>query len=482
MSNKISFQEIIFGIITIGMMLFLALSFEPKERVIHEYYQVYLGAEKIGLLKNKDELYDLIDKEQEVIKKEYIVDKIYPPSGLEIQKVLTYSDNLMTAREVYEEIKDLDPFTIEGYEVNVKKGSYNKKFYILKKEDLDEAIKKTILAFVSEDDYNDYLNNTQKTNMDEGTEITDIYFDQNVTIKKAYISTEDEIITSADELSIYFLFGTTNLTHTYTVKATDTIEEIAYKNKLGVSDFLVANPKIVSKNALLAVGQEVIVAPINPVANIMVESYQVENQTISYDTDVEYDKSLDASEAYVKQKGVNGLSKVTYATVESNGAIVKTQFVSEDVITSPVNKVVVLGAKSIVYVGNSTYWAWPTSKPYRISSSYGYRTNPIYGGEQFHRGVDITGTPNRNIYAVQSGTVIASAYNSSMGNYIKIDHHNGYVTTYMHHSKNLAKKGDTVEKGELIAIMGSTGDSTGRHLDFRVQKDGEYMNPLSIYK
>ena len=101
----------------------------------------------------------------------------------------------------------------------------------------------------------------------------------------------------------------------YTVKATDTIDTIAYANKMGTSDFLIANPDIGGANALLSVGQEVNVTPINPVSNIVIESFDTEYQTITFDTKVEYDKSLNSSEMYVKQQGSNGLSKVTFASI-----------------------------------------------------------------------------------------------------------------------------------------------------------------------
>ena len=101
-----------------------------------------------------------------------------------------------------------------------------------------------------------------------------------MSIKKTYISTEEEIITNKDILKMYFLFGTTDLTGTYKVRADDTIESIAYNNKLGVEDFLVANPDIKGENALLAVGQEVTVAAIKPVSNIIVESFDTKMQTV----------------------------------------------------------------------------------------------------------------------------------------------------------------------------------------------------------
>ena len=485
MNNKISISGVIFTLLISTLVVYMTLTFEPKKEKINEFYQVYLGGQKIGLIYSKDELYNLIDKEQEGIKKKYNVDKVYPPEGLDVEKVLTYKTNLKTAEQIYNEINDIDPFTIEGYEVTVKKDDKKNKFYILHKEDLDTAVRNTVLSFIKEEEYDNYLNGVEKGNDEEGRSITDIYFESDISIKKTYISTEEKIITDEDTLKMYFLFGTTNLTGTYKVKASDTIESIAYNNKLGVEDFLVANPDIKGENALLAVGQEVTVAAIEPVSNIIVESFETEMQKVEYDTEIEYDNKLSVEETYVKQEGSNGLSKVVYATKESNGVILDSQMVSEDVITEPTKKIVVAGAKGVYYVGNSTYWVWPTSKPYRISSCYSYRNHPIRGQYHFHAALDITGTKSKNIYAIQSGTVISAfndnGYHQGAGNNVKIEHANNYVSQYMHLAKSLVKFGDHVEKGQLIGIMGRTGSATGVHLDFRVFKNGNNINPFSIY-
>lgn len=484
MNKKISITTIIFGLIIIALTIYTAVSFNISKRVVHQYYQVYLSGEKVGLISSDKELYNMINNEQKEIKEKYNVDKIYPPSGLEVNKINTYKSNVKSVKEVYEEIKDLDPFTIEGYQVIVRDSSTKdaKSFYILNKSDLDTAIENTVTAFLDEDEYKKYLAGKQEKIEEEGTEITNVYFDQQVTLKKTYISTEENIITNSNDLSMYFLFGTLELDEKYTVKASDTIDSIAYNNQLGVSDFLIANPKIVGANALLAIGQEVTVAPISPVANVVVEAYDTNYEDITYDTEVEYDKTLGADQSYIKQEGSNGLSKVTYATKYMNGVIMQTAMVDEQVISEPVKKIVVYGGYNITYVGNSTYWAWPTSKPFRISSYYGYRIHPIYKEQRFHDGVDITGTRSDNIYAIQSGKVSAVSYQSSMGNYVKVDHGNGYVSSYLHLSKQLVSVGDTVEKGELVGIMGCTGSCTGKHLHLSVTKNGSKMNPLELYK
>ena len=482
--GEIKLGTVIFTVFMCLLVIYMSITFDPKKKTIHNYYQVYLGGEKIGLISSDKELYDLIDNEQQEIKDKYNVDKVYSPSGLEVREVSTYSSNLMTAKEVYDEIKDIDPFTIEGYEVTITEDGKKKKFYILNKKDLDAAVKNTVLAFVDEKVYNNYLNGEQEEIKDTGKEITNIYLQDNVSIKKTYISTEENIITDLDTLSMYFLFGTTELRSKYKVKATDTIETIAYRSKLGVSDFLIANPEIAGENALLAVGQEVNVAYVAPLSDIVIEYFETEYQTIKYETKAIYDKTLNSDQTYVKQQGSNGLSKVTFATKQVNNNIINSAQVSHETIKEAQDRVIVYGAKNVVYYGNTTYWAWPTVKPFKIASPFGYRIHPIRHTAHLHSGVDIIGTSSKNIFAAQAGKVITAAYgyNSGAGNNVKIDHGNGYITQYMHLSKIRVKKGQTVEKGEIVGIMGCTGSCTGTHLHFTVYKDGKLMNPMNLYK
>ena len=488
--ERISLISIITGIVTISFVIYMCLTFKPIERKINNFFQVYLGGKKMGLIKSEEELHNIIDEEQKEIKEKYGVDKVYSPSGLEIHAISTYKDNLMTAKEMYEKIKDVEPFTIEGYEVTIKDKTdslKNKKVYLLNKDMLDEAVKNTVLAFVDDKEYDNYLSGKTPEIVDTGREITNIYLENEVTIKKTYISAEENIISDINTLSMYFLFGTDTINNTYKVKPTDTIETIAYNNKLGVEDLLIANPDLGGKNALLAAGQEVNVAPIKPLSNIVVESFDTEYQTIKYETKAEFDKTLNADQSYVKQQGTNGLSKVVYATKQVNGVILATSLVSEEVISKTVDKIVVYGAKNVVYYGNTTYWAWPTSRPFRISSGYGYRSHPIRGEYHFHPALDITGVPKYDIYSIQDGTVVKAVqtgYNGGNGSYVTIDHGNGYVASYLHLKKNSikVKQGEKVSKGQIIGTMGCTGSCSGTHLDFRIKKNGEYINPMNLYK
>lgn len=122
-------------------------------------------------------------------------------------------------------------------------------------------------------------------------------------------------------------------------------------------------------------------------------------------------------------------------------------------------------------------FAFPLATYTRVSDDYGYRIHPILGVQQFHNGVDFAAPKGTAIYAAYDGTVIASASSATMGNYVMIDHGGGLYTIYMHASKLIASKGDTVAKGDTIAEVGSTGRSTGNHLHFSVRLNGSYVSP-----
>lgn len=125
-------------------------------------------------------------------------------------------------------------------------------------------------------------------------------------------------------------------------------------------------------------------------------------------------------------------------------------------------------------------FCWPTPSSSRITSDYGWRNCPFHGKE-FHPAIDIGASSGSAVLAAADGTVISSSYRSSFGNCIIIDHGGGVTTWYNHLSSRLVSVGATVSKGQQIGKVGSTGDSTGPHLDFRVYVNGEAQNPMSYF-
>jgi len=113
----------------------------------------------------------------------------------------------------------------------------------------------------------------------------------------------------------------------------------------------------------------------------------------------------------------------------------------------------------------------------RVSSLFGYRQNPVSGKYSFHSGYDLAAPHGSNIYAMYSGTVTTASYDNGYGNYVIIEHDGGFQTLYAHCSKLLCSKGDSVNSGDIIALVGSTGNSTGAHLHVEFRKNGQRYDP-----
>ncbi|WP_126453530.1 M23 family metallopeptidase [Sulfuriflexus mobilis] len=123
----------------------------------------------------------------------------------------------------------------------------------------------------------------------------------------------------------------------------------------------------------------------------------------------------------------------------------------------------------------------PTGRPIRkgwISSYYGMRNDPFSGKREHHDGVDLAGKDGSAVIAVASGVVTWSADRYGYGNLVEVNHGNGYVTRYGHNKEIVVKVGDKVEKGDELALMGSTGRSTGPHVHFEVLYNGRSQDPV----
>ncbi len=114
-----------------------------------------------------------------------------------------------------------------------------------------------------------------------------------------------------------------------------------------------------------------------------------------------------------------------------------------------------------------------------LSSRYGMRRDPFKGSKSWHKGVDFAAKEGTGVVAVAKGVVTWSGDRQGYGNMVEVDHGEGYVTRYGHNKANLVKVGEIVEKGQVIATVGSTGRSTGPHVHFEVYKHGRSVDPAS---
>ena len=125
----------------------------------------------------------------------------------------------------------------------------------------------------------------------------------------------------------------------------------------------------------------------------------------------------------------------------------------------------------------------PSGKPVVkgwLSSRFGKRIDPKNGKKTFHRGYDYAGKAGADVIAVASGLIVRSEFQKGFGNMIEIKHPEGYSTIYAHNKENLVKVGEVVKQGQQIALLGSTGRSTGPHVHFEVRQNGKYVNPTKF--
>lgn len=488
---------------TITTFLFLVGFIEKNYENARLAYQVYLNGEKLGLIEDEEDLYSIINENQESIKKKYNVDTVYPPNGFNIEKQLTYDEEISNTESIYKKIEALDDFTIKGYVVTIKATEEDDegnetpkdiKINVLKKDIFEEALNNFVVSFFDdESQFFNYMNNTQEEIVDTGTLIETMYFEEDITIKEAYISVNDNIFTDEIELSQYLLFGNDIAEKKYTVQEGDTITSVAEAHKLNAKELLIANPEYKSEDSLLAVGDTLNTTLIDPQITFTYEVHSVSDEEQFFEKKTVYDSSKPSSFSEITQPGVVGITRLTEKYKVTNGeesqGIVK---VAEEVIVEKVDQITTKGRKSYSgpiigeYIDTTGDWGWPTNSGYKITSRYGWRWGKV------HTAIDISGTGKGSpIYAASDGVVVTAGDGKgslwSLGKYVIIKHSNGYYTEYAHLNSISVKAGQTVSKGTKIGTMGETGRATGVHLHFAVSvgepyKGGTFFDPLKLYK
>lgn len=474
-------------IILIGLLAFyLSFGYRNNSEPI-PLYQVYLNDEVLGVIKSKSKLEKYIDKKNDEFKEKYGVKKVYAPNGLEIKKITTYNSNIDSIANIYSKISQKGEFTIKGYQYNIKKGDKINTIYVTKKSIFKNSINKTIKTFIGEEAYNAYLDKTQSDIVTTGSLIENVYVDEDITIKKVNIPVTEKIYTNEEDLSKYLLFGTTEKQNVYVVQDGDTIADVAFNHQISVEEFLISNPTFTSAKNLLFPGQQVVIGVTDPQISVVSENYVVEDVVSKYSTDVKYDADKLQGEEEVLQAGEDGLERVTQNVKYVNGVISYVDTVSKEELKPTISEVVIRGEKVVSGVGSTSNWLWPTNSGWRISSDYVYRINPVSGGRELHAALDISGTGYGSpIYAVTNGVVSEASSRSQDGNYVCINHNNGYYTCYAHMQKRNATVGQTVARGDVIGYVGSSGWATGPHVHFEIWigkpwSGGHRINPWTMY-
>lgn len=262
----------------------------------------------------------------------------------------------------------------------------------------------------------------------------------------------------------------------HTVAAGESPSLIADMYDLYVSELTAMNPAL-EENPNIYVGQELVVSKSVSYLNVTTTRREVYTEEVPYSTNKTYSDKYYTTYSKVTKAGVPGEQLVTALVTYEDGVAVSRQVLTSEVTKEPVAREMTVGTKSVIYsVGNasgtSKGFIWPTIGGYVSCGLWGYKG---------HTGMDIAGCGHgSNIYASAAGTVVKVKWgNTGYGNYIIINHGDGIQTLYAHCSNLYVKQGQYVNQGDIIAAMGSTGNSTGTHLHFEIRINGQYANPAN---
>jgi murein DD-endopeptidase MepM/ murein hydrolase activator NlpD len=273
------------------------------------------------------------------------------------------------------------------------------------------------------------------------------------------------------------LTGSEQAAAVYTVKDGDTATSIARQYNLTLSELNRLNNNRVGDD--LKIGMQLNVQTPQTLLHVKVVKKETRTTSLPYKTVTEKDDSQYTDYSKIVTQGQEGVQEITEEVTYVNGIETSRTTLSKRVVTEAVDKKVVTGTKKRPqYSGSgesSGSLMWPVPSIRNITSYFAYRWG------RMHTGIDISGgnSYGKTIVAADGGVVSYVKYSSSgYGYHLQINHGNGISTLYGHTSKILVSSGQRVSKGQPIALIGSTGDSTGAHLHFEVIKNGQKVNPL----
>lgn len=432
-------------------------------------YHVYVDGEFVGTVNDQNVVQTFIDEQLEE------AEKSYSDIELAVEEKVTYVPEIVfrpsyNNQEVFEKLEDELSYKALAVKLEVD-GQFIG--YLKNQGEVDQALRKIKEKYVSKSVLDRIENPAYKIKESQleldSSKIIDVSIAQKVSLSKEKIE-PNELLTVDQAVKLLQRGTLTDKIHT--IQKGEVLGQIANKYNLSIDEVLSLNPEL-SEDSILHIGDKLNVTDYEPYVDVVVTQEKVVEEPIDYQIEVENSDSLYKGQTRIKQQGKEGLKKVHYKVTEKNGEVVEREVLNEEVLSEPVKKIVVKGTKVVPSRGTGEF-KWPTAGG-TITSYLGWRWG------SYHKGIDIAGVTNRSIYAADNGVVTYAGWHGGYGNKVVINHNNGYKTVYAHLSSIKVRVGQTVPKGTVIGIMGSTGNSTGVHLHFELYKNGKLQNPLDYY-
>ena len=297
-------------------------------------------------------------------------------------------------------------------------------------------------------------------------------FAEDVEVRQEYVST-DEIMNLGYLAEI--LYSTKTAEVTYEVKKGDTWSEIAEEHGLTTQELLALNPGYnINK---LQIGEVLTLSASVPYLTMTVVQRERYVEDVMYDIEYTDSANLYKGDYKITSPGQYGAADVVATVTYVNGEETERTVLSSVTLREPVTEQRLQGTKERPTWLPTGSFRWPVSG--RITSYFGGRKSPGGIGSTNHKGIDIAAPKGTPVYAADGGTVTYAGWMSGYGYLVRINHGNGYETYYGHNSSLTVSVGQHVYKGQQIARVGSTGNSTGNHCHFEVRYKGTPKNPLN---
>jgi murein DD-endopeptidase MepM/ murein hydrolase activator NlpD len=313
------------------------------------------------------------------------------------------------------------------------------------------------------------LETYKATVLKDASQVEQLAFQESIAWRTKWIKPEN--IRTVDEAINILRLGTDKMV-TYVVQSGDTGWDIARSYNMTAEQLAKANPGV--DIDALQIGQTLNISYKEPHVHTRSVSKRVVQESIAFQEEIQQDPDLWPWQYVVITPGQWGSRELTIREYREDGKVVKTEVLENKVIAEPKTQVAKVGTKQVPAMGSGSL-VYPVVGV--LTSGFG----PRWGS--YHQGIDISASTGTPILAADSGMVVFCGWSGNYGNMIKIDHGGGnMVTLYAHLSAFNVDVGDTVNKGDVIGYVGSTGYSTGPHLHYEIIVNGESVNPLNYYQ
>jgi murein DD-endopeptidase MepM/ murein hydrolase activator NlpD len=437
-----------------------------------DVYKVYQSGQFIGVLSDPAIIDGLLKR---VYKDVY--EENFPSStiGLNEDIFIVNEPNVFLYENIDDEILNYietnDLFSVEVDRIEFSNGAV---IYVRNLEDFEAARKQYLLNFISEEAY-ERIRQQEETPALSAYGYREMSFNvmESIAVSKGLASYSD-ILKNKNEIVYFLSYGYSTEIEMYEVVPYDTVEGVASKNGLTTQQVLSINGDILrSENQVLEVGSKVNVTYFNSPINVVVKRERLTSEPV-YPEKTQYvaDSSLREGLTRVETTEVLGSKDVVYEETYINGVLSEGNAKSSVITKQPIREVIRYGTKILQGVGSGNF-RYPVNNPRITCGWYCYRG---------HTAIDIVDRYNRyaTIVAADRGVIERRSYNSLAGHFVVVNHNNGLKTQYNHMSSPaFYPPGVSVEKGEAIGRVGSTGLSTGPHVHFVIMRNGTRVNPCS---